>query len=546
VRAELQRHLPTLAASNRTLAGELAGAAPEAQAGAAPEASPPPAAVQLLDASRELQPIASAEELVACIAHVFEHDTELDEFERAVEALVRLAPLPPATVAALAPVVKRARKLRTPVAKELARLLLFVARGELSSVQAPVDHAGNESPVHAVLAARMDALAALAGQGCAVSPLSAPTHQRGFIAPAVLVERVRAHERAGACSAHEDQVLALLRLAPAATQEDRARARGLRDSPFARALRYALGDDLPPGSEVALFAAAARIRHPGRDDPAWPLGADALGPDAAVAARYAWAVTTRSWTVDGATYHHHDLAVQVMPERPGDCALLAVSRHPPPLPPGHNFYRGWSFGGIDEALVRHAATLLPSDLAAFFAEGARAIGGNLDWWEAQWQNKAYLEPLLDPTVEPGPMGTLLLCVALAGKEPGQTALAVDAFVAMSRQQRLDLPLLADTLRRLLATPLLKPPRLRKSLDAALRLAPALSRAVIELVLAALPVPPDEAPKDAAALLELLHELLVAAGRCLPEDRRAGIAAMALGGKGRSLQKALLALGAAPV
>ncbi|MBK7006803.1 MAG: hypothetical protein IPH37_18085 [Burkholderiales bacterium] len=62
----------------------------------------------------------------------------------------------------------------------------------------------------------------------------------------------------------------------------------------------------------------------------------------------------------------------------------------------------------------------------FFAEGAHALGNNLNWWEANWQNRAYLDVLIEPTTPMTPMALLLLAVALAGKEPGQTALAVDA------------------------------------------------------------------------------------------------------------------------
>lgn len=550
VRAELRRYLPALAASNRTLAATLAGVeggeVPPPAADA--EAPPAPGDTAAPAQPEALVPLADADQLVACIAHVFEHDTDIDQFEQAVEALMRMAPLAPPTLAALAPVIKRSRKLRTPVARELARLMLFVAQGEAPLQQRVIDHAGHESPVHALLAERIDAMMSLAVQGHGVAPLSSPTHRRGFIAPSELIDRVRIHQQRGTLSSRVEQMLALLRLLPGeARPQDIVQARALRDEPFTRALRHALGDTVPlDPSDLDLFLVAARIRHPGQDDPLLSPALESLGPDAAVAARYSWQVTTRSWTVDGTTYHHHDLAVDVAPPRPLGTAQIAVARHAPPLPEGHNFYRGWSFGGNDEALIRYGATLLPSDLSAFFAEGARMIGGNLDWWEAQWQNKAYLEPLLDATVTPGEMGMLLICVALAGKEPGQTALAVDALLAAQLQGRLDLPVLSRTMQRVVATPLLKLPRLRKSLDAALRLAPQLSPMVVDLLVAVLPAPNEDAPKDLAVLLELLHELLVASGRVLPEACRARLAALKLGGKGRNVQKALLALDAAPV
>jgi hypothetical protein len=545
VRAELRRYLPGIAATNRALLVALIGDADEPQLPTAPgadrrQASATMPAQSVLDDSRVLTPADGPDPLVERIAHVFEHDGDIDAFECAAAALARLAPLPAEVLASLAPVLKRAGRLRSPVASELARLLVFVTDGRRLEAEPMVDHGGNPSAVHALLIARTQDLMDLAAQGKRVTPLSTPTHCRGFIAPGLLIERVRAHQQHGAASTRDEQALALLRLAPAATDEDRRLARTLDDSPFTRALRYALGDAIAPGGDEVLFTAAARIRHPGADDDVLAAAFGDAGPDGARVAGYDWQVTSRSSSVGTTTYHHHDLIVRALPDRQEKSEHLAVMRHPPPNPKARRHYRWWSFAGIDEALIRYASTLLPSALEAYFAEGARALGNNLDWREAQWQNKAYLEPLLDATVRPGPMATLMLGLALAGKEPGQTALAIDCLVKAHAQGRLDLSLLAGTLQRLLATPLVKAPRYRKSLEAALRIDPSVSSAVIELLSAAMTAgSPGEAPKDLASLLELLQELLVSEGKSLPESTKKELAALKLSGKGRALQKALL-------
>ena len=217
-----------------------------------------------------------------------------------------------------------------------------------------------------------------------------------------------------------------------------------------------------------------------------------------------------------------------------------AQRHP--LPSERQSWGGYhraSIAGIDPALIAYSASLMPSDLEAFFAEGVRALGNNLDWWEAQWQNKVYLEPLLDATVTPGPMGNLLLACALAGKEPGQTALAIDAFVRMHIECRLNTELLFSTLQRLFATPAIKFSRYRKSLDAALRLEPNLAPTIINLLSATLPFTLDPPPKDIGLLLELLHELLISTRSPLAPEVKSAIAKMKISGNGKAIQKKIV-------
>jgi hypothetical protein len=335
-----------------------------------------------------------------------------------------------------------------------------------------------------------------------------------------------------------EQVRALLRLAPARSLP--AQVHALTDAPFVRALRYALGDDIPPGAERALFAAAARIRHSGADDLALEARHPGLGPDGALAARYAWRVRTDSHVAQGETYTHHYFELDVEPRAVRSLEdLPAVLRHC--MEDVEHRYLHWrSFAGVDAGAICYSATLLPSDLQAFFAEGARMMGGNIDWWEAQWQNRAYLEPLLDPATPMGPMACLLLVLALAGKEPGQAAIAVDALVHAHAQGRFESSqALGDTLRALLATPLLKAARLHRSLQAALRADSGIAGFVFELLCAALQARPEEPPRDIAALLGLTLELKVAGERTLPSAARQALSVMKLSGSGRTLQRELL-------
>lgn len=135
-KGELAAYVDSVAAVNRpALAALLGDASVLAVVPVAVEQTPTGRAgdgpMDPLDASRALVPIADAAELVERIAFVLENSNDVDELERVVEALVRMAPLPEALVKQCAPVVKRARKLlHSEVPARLARLLVFVTSGE--------------------------------------------------------------------------------------------------------------------------------------------------------------------------------------------------------------------------------------------------------------------------------------------------------------------------------------------------------------------------------------------------------------------------------
>ncbi len=556
-RQQLSDFVATVAAVNRPQLLQLIGEAPTAVAAdvdasgahasrSAPcVASSPLPTMHPLDDARRLPHFEDLHELVECIAHVFENANDVDAFERCVAELVRITPLAEDDRPLFGPVRKRAARVKPLLPRELARLLIYVLDGVRTPGYANQDHGGNLSPVESLLNERIDALMDLAAQGRGLVPLSAPTHQGGYIAAEAFIDRVAQHGAANAVSTELEQVAGLLRLMPIVGHDEapalRARARALVDAPLTRALRYALGDELTPDTHRELFAAAARIRHPREDDLVLDGCHPNLGPDGALMARPAWRVHPHLHRYGDKTTTYYDLQVDTPPvpaQTPS--TRLAVRRHPPG-PNARQHYRWWSFTGIDEGAVRYSATLLPSDPEAFFADGVRAVGNNLDWSEAQWQNRAYLDRLLDPVTAMTPMACLLLVLALFGKEPGQTAIAVDAWVAAHTEGRLSSAQpLVEPLTVLLASPLVKPARLHKSLQAALRIDARMQAPVFELLCAAVTVNPEDPPRDMALLLSLLLELKVDGARPLPPDVQSSLSQMKLSGQAKQLRAQLLA------
>lgn len=172
------------------------------------------------------------------------------------------------------------------------------------------------------------------------------------------------------------------------------------------------------------------------------------------------------------------------------------------------------------AELRYAASTVPCSLEPFFAAGSLALARNLDWWEARWCNQAYIEPLLEPTtplLAEFPMAILTLALALGGKQPGQTAMAVDAFSQAHRQGRLDVAALASTLQALFATPLPKAKRYATSLGSALHNDPGTCGPVFECLCGIVRSEAIQPIKDLGALLDVLLEAGLAGRFRIPED-----------------------------
>ena len=535
-KARIDRAASELPTASVTTAGAGLAANPTAATTASSVASAArtpdaiPVGPSPLDASRKLAPLTTLQELVERLAYVLEHDTDIDEFERVAGALVEAAPIPFDAAHLFLPVIKRATHVTKPMSRALAALLGAILTGKPISVETPSHQQDERPPASVLLVARMRDLAAVAAQGKGVTPLSAATHQRGFIDPALFVERVAEHQRRKIESPPSEQMTALLRLFPQATSETRARMRELQDTPLTRALRFALGDDdVAFDEQDDLLSAAKLIRNPTADD------------------GYSWRVITRPYTFEGRSLTHAYIEITRVTAPVGlSAAAIAMLRIPPAeAADAQPWFRRWRFGGADEGVIRYSSSLLPSDPAPFFAEAAFIIATNIDWWEAQWANKAYLDPLLDPTIDLTPMATLTLALGLAGKEPGQTALCIDALAsaALARDStgnpRLNGIALGTAIRDLLAAELAKAARYAKSLRAALRINPSLATPLVELLGAALEARPDDPPKDTAMLLELLQEILVANRMALPERVRQALGILRIGGKGRAVRKALL-------
>jgi hypothetical protein len=378
------------------------------------------------------------------------------------------------------------------------------------------------------LSHRALAVARRAATGQADLLLSAPTHRGGWIDPIVLVDRIDKRTRTANTPDVYDQVQAILCLAPDRREEARRRLDDV-ESEFTQAVRYALGGDNDAiGPTPALWVAAARVRAPFDDDPRVLARHPNLGPDAGAAAKFAYRVLLKpagggkSWA-----YFLLDRAPPVPADVPAEFPTVRLhSRR----------------NERDPATLRWGATVWPIAREAWLAQGVKAIGTNLDWWEARWSNRTYLEPLTDPDLPLKPMALVLLTLGLAAKQADEHGLATDGLIAAIDDGRIDGPLLGGAMRSLLPTALIKPSRWAKALRDAARVSPLHARIVAHAVQHALGDELVEPPRDLLALLELLKELLIEVGEPVSlTPLRAWLAAWKASGKTAKIVKDLLAL-----
>lgn len=510
-----------------------------------------------LDAAAALAPVKNLDEWIDVCAHFLEAPDEIDEGERVLEGLSRLCDQSPndgELSRQIGPLKKRVEKIYggacgpylgisqrddvIGVVRSWISCEVVIAKAKKNDRNYVTWHfadkeghvwGGNPDSALWASSQRARELAERVAQRQARPLLSVATHRGGWVDPIAFVDRLLSLETFGELPKHFDGIVALLRLAP----DNRAAAlkrMGKSKGEFADAARYALGGEKPVISKTAaVWVAAARARDPLADDPLVEKRFPGLGPGGGTAARYQWEFRPESHT-RFVRYH-----LQVSPSEPSKVAsdlpsvlMNAVSR----------------LSHSDAAQVRWHGSVWPAGREAHLTLGTELLANNLDWWEAEWGNKAYLEPLLDADEPLGEMARLVLCLGLSAKEPGEHTLAADALAAAISDGRVDGQSLAPTLATLSTTAMIKPGRWAKVFGSVARISPLhaqIVRLTLENTLAAAGDSLADPPKDVHLLLELLLELLAESGTAVAnESTRDALTRIGGGGKVAKAAKAVLA------
>ncbi len=499
----------------------------------------------------ELTPIDNLDDLIDTCARVVEDESRIDDAELAMDALARLGDQKGDDFQArVAPLLKRVRqKLKRHAApfigfgpsQDLFGLVYAWGNGEVIRTKNGKRHRNSVSVIFegkshdwympgqrptSILSRRSLALAEQLAEGKATVLLSAPTHSGGWIDPRVLVQR--ANEWRGSDPDLTDVCLALLRCAPDFREEALAQL-GNSSSEWVRAIRHALGGQrVRLGKTESLWAAAARARAPWEDDTRVAKAFPNLGPDGASAATY-------TFECKKVRKENAKLKIKSQPSVPKKVQLDSVTV----LWHGHLGSDVWSRSAIS---VDWAATIWPQARESFFATAANELASNLDWWEADWGNKDFLKPLLDPGTPLREMGLLLLVVGLAAKEPGEHGLAIDAAICAIEDGRLGSDNLGAMLARILPTGLVMPPRWAKTLGEIARISPVHAAVVHGALQHSFRGDPSKMPRNYAKLLELAHELSIELEQGIDDElARDFLASIKGSSKAAKVAKTLLSL-----
>ena len=151
---------------------------------------------------------------------------------------------------------------------------------------------------------------------------------------------------------------------------------------------------------------------------------------------------------------------------------------------------------------------------------ALLIARNVDWWSAEWGNRAFLEPFVDPVTSIGPHARTLLGLALGQKEAGERGLATDVVRLALADGRLTAADLAEGLTATVADRLRSAEPMGRLAGRGGRASPtAHAVAVAEAIARTLPALADRPPGKLVPLLRLLDELLAGTGAPPAEDAR---------------------------
>lgn len=418
-----------------------------------------------LDADRKITPISNVEELIEVCGRVLEDSSLIDDGERAIDGISRLHGEKPDDFAELiGPLLKRATTLFTKrhkapfVGESITCDLCGLIRLWVHPQPVTVRHTKNmhgtpQLEIHGVFDEPFSTwgtpptpLAFLSQRSLELARrlsadpaplLSAPTHEGGWIDPAEWVRRINSLKNE---PGEVDLILSLLRLAPdgkeAALKSLKTKLKG----EWVNVAKFALGGKVQIGKSAPMWIAAARARTPLGDDPKVSKAFPKHGPDSGKAPQFQVRYFEEKYA--GKTLKR--TAVDAVAKRPKKLDVMV---------PTQLLYRNqmedssvsfWDLG-IEPGSLNWVESISPLDCNAFFAAGGQCLVDNLDWWEAAWHNRCFLNPLLDPDTPPGDIGLFMLFCGLAAKEPGEHGLAVDITIQAINDGRLGTDNLRDTI-----------------------------------------------------------------------------------------------------
>jgi hypothetical protein len=497
-----------------------------------------------------LEPVRSAEEAVAIYLQLLEECADPFLMERAMDGVARFGA---EASHLLSPLAKRASQIQKREAdggyspgkyyqRSISTTALAWASGNSFEEEfQPLlkeRYSGHrpfkikKDSFEGLFAARSQEILGFVQSGHAVPLLSAPTDNRGYLSPTVLVARVQEYRSLGLQPGITDYKLALMRLAPEARDVALTDLRPATEAD--RALAYAMGADFPHETDKQLWAIAWSSRLPLKADPAIQT---------LVGGQVAGAGTPAGLEFDAYRYHSHGYSwpmprIVVSPPITGqeDQILAFGMLHKDEPIYGKSLHaNAWmAFANPWVSIAR------PAHSELYFAAGILEL--ELDQKLAAHPCQAFLDPFFRPGCEPAAMAHALLAWYLAAADGAIGSVTTDGMATIIAQDKFDPSSFADAARKLVfqaGLPLRRwTQRMREISAISQQHADAVRVALSEL----LSQLPEDLPRDLGGILELLYELHIASETQLQNaDLALSFASINAGGKAGKFAKKLASL-----
>ena len=240
--------------------------------------------------------------------------------------------------------------------------------------------------------------------------------------------------------------------------------------------------------------------------------------DAKPALSWSFQVKVASHTHAGKTYHHRTFDL-VLPATPADAVV-------------------WKDGTQDRSSLEWQAFISPAQLERFQLLGIREIANNIDWWEADWSDRVYLETLLCPHRAWPRTSTFLAALGLACKEAGQRGVAIDAVAQALQRGLLSPSLLGEVMAEVSSTKMITTKRWAASFQELRRFTSA--ETLFETLQSFLALVGEDV--EVKPLMEPLLEIATVLRRPIRDERaRRTLSALGKGGKAGKQALSVLAL-----
>ena len=155
-----------------------------------------------------------------------------------------------------------------------------------------------------------------------------------------------------------------------------------------------------------------------------------------------------------------------------------------------------------------AGILMPKLQQMHYAVGSKWLGSRLNYCDVgDKAARYYLQPLHDPSITAGEMGSLLLALSISTEDHDISVAGIDAFIRLVEQQRFDFKATATAMRRLFQHEgAIKANRWKDNLAKVAKSSDAHSLIVFRLLEEIFSSPLVVAPKDLHHILDLMVEL----------------------------------------